>query len=104
MEVLLPGGEAEEVRTVDFVYFYALVYVQAFYVVGSGDFVVLAGGDAGLVDNAYGRGLHGTSDEEHDGEQYAYLYGHGQIDYDGEEEGQQEHCDVALLTLEQVLE
>ena len=91
-------GDAEEEGAVDLVDLYATRHVEVLVVVVDLALVrevdvVRGDGDA--------RGLGDASHEEHHGQQQADLDGDGEVEDDGQEEGGEQHGDVAPRVLQQ---
>ena len=95
------GGNAEEIRTIDFVYLHTLRDDKVF--LACGDIRFLAGVYLVFDDRDF-RCLHHTAHEEHASNNQTHFNGYGQIEDDGQEEGDEQHRDVRLRIAEQCLE
>ena len=98
-EVFKLVGDAEEVGAVDFVYLYALGDDEVFLFV---ELYVDFFGGVNLVGNEFHLGgLGHAAHEEQTGDDEAHLDGNGEVEDDGEQEGDEQHGDVALGVLHQ---
>ena len=89
-------GNAKEVGTVYLIYGATLGNAEALVGVLAGMNFVLDNGDFG--------GLHHTLDEQHTSNNQANLDGNGEVEDDGEEEGNKQNGNIALGVLHQSLD
>ena len=94
-------GDAEEVGAIDLVHLHAVGDGEVLGIVGQ----VGVGAEVNLasLDRYVGHLCH-AAHEEQTGDEDAHLDGHGEVKDDGEEEGREQHDDVALGVLEDGLE
>ena len=94
---------SEEESTVDLIYLHAFrnrIVLQ----VGREEIILLVQVNLILCDSSYISGLAHSLHEEQTGDDQTHLDGNGQVEDDGQEEGNQEHGNVALRILHQCQE
>ena len=91
------GGDAEEVRTVYFIYFHILGDYQVLVIACNVRFCIRV---YFIFDDGYFGSLHDAAHKQHAGNHQTYFNGNSQVEDDGQEESNQQYRDIRFRILQ----
>ena len=95
------GGNTKKVRTINFIYLHAGRDYQMLFAYGNVQFVIRIDF---IFDDRYLGCFHHTSHKQDTGDHQTYFDGNSQIEYNGEEEGDQQYGHIRFGILQQCFE
>ena len=104
LKLLETAGKSEEERSVDLIDLDSCRNIQTVGIFHSGLLWILSCSNEVLLKHLHLRGLHHTTHEEHDCKDDSHLDGHSKVNDHSEEECEQQHCHVRLVTTEEIFE